>query len=196
MFVAFGIRHTGWSIPDCFLLSWKTTFRWLSLVVSGMWSLSFVFVEPMVAQHYQHWHFLALLESPRWLSIICTDMVIPIFFCAVRFNPWYVDFISGPSSCENQPWFSCWLSSSFHSFRRRLVSLKPFFCGLQYSAGLLWFMAKPSALVILCGLCSWKNIHGGHGRHIILKYNHALHVQIPFILKRLKCISWMSQGFS
>ncbi len=23
--------------------------------------------------------------------------------CAVRFNPWYVDYISGPSSCENQP---------------------------------------------------------------------------------------------
>ncbi len=23
--------------------------------------------------------------------------------CAVRFNPWYVDFISGLSSCENQP---------------------------------------------------------------------------------------------
>jgi hypothetical protein len=29
----------------------------------------------------------------------------PIFFfgCAVRFNPWYVDFISGQSSCENHP---------------------------------------------------------------------------------------------
>jgi hypothetical protein len=29
-------------------------------------------------------------------------MVIPIFGCVVRFNPWYVDFTSGPSSCENQ----------------------------------------------------------------------------------------------
>jgi hypothetical protein len=28
----------------------------------------------------------------------------PHFFgCAVHFNPWCVDFISGPSSCENQP---------------------------------------------------------------------------------------------
>ncbi len=28
--------------------------------------------------------------------------------CAVRFNPWYVDFIAGLSSCENQPCFG-WL---------------------------------------------------------------------------------------
>jgi hypothetical protein len=28
--------------------------------------------------------------------------------CAVRFNFWYVDFISGLSSCENQPCFG-WL---------------------------------------------------------------------------------------
>ncbi len=28
----------------------------------------------------------------------------PIYFvCAVHFNPWYVDFISGLSSCENEP---------------------------------------------------------------------------------------------
>jgi hypothetical protein len=31
-------------------------------------------------------------------------------------------------------------------------------------------MAKPTVFVILCGLCSWKNIHGGHGWHSILKY--------------------------
>jgi hypothetical protein len=30
------------------------------------------------------------------------------FGCAVRFNPWYVDFISSLSSCENQPCFG-WL---------------------------------------------------------------------------------------
>ncbi len=57
-------------------------------------------------------------------------------------------------------------------------------------------MAKPSAFVILRGSCSWKNIHGGHGWHRILKYNYALHVQILFILQCLKCISWISQGFS
>ncbi len=33
-------------------------------------------------------------------------------------------------------------------------------------------MAKPSPLAILCGSCSWKNIHGGHGWHSILKYNY------------------------
>jgi hypothetical protein len=47
-------------------------------------------------------------------------------------------------------------------------------------------MAKPSAFVILCGLCSWMNIHGGHRWHRILKYNYALHVQISFILQSLK----------
>ncbi len=77
-----------------------------------------------------------------------------------------------------------WLSSSFHSFRWRLVSLKSFVCVLQYSAGLLCFMAKPSAFVILCGSCSWKNIHREHEWHRILKYNYALHMQILFILQR------------
>ncbi len=113
------------------------------------------------------------MELPRWLSIICTDMVIPTFGCAMRLNPWYVDFISGPSSCEKQP-LSSWL----------IVKLLPllwvktglirslFVCGLQYSAGLLCFMAKPSAFEILCGLCSRKNIHGGHGWHNSLKYNY------------------------
>jgi hypothetical protein len=27
----------------------------------------------------------------------------PTFGCAVRFNPWYKHFISGLSSCDNQP---------------------------------------------------------------------------------------------
>jgi hypothetical protein len=40
-------------------------------------------MEPVVAQHYQHWHFLALMELPRQRSIICMDMVIPIFLVAL-----------------------------------------------------------------------------------------------------------------
>ncbi len=38
---------------------------------------------------------------------------------------------------------------------------------------MLCFMAKPSALVILYGLCSWKNIHERHKWHTNLKYNHC-----------------------
>jgi hypothetical protein len=38
---------------------------------------------------------------------------------------------------------------------------------------MLFFMAKPSALVILYGSCSWKNIHGEHKWHSILKYNYC-----------------------
>ncbi len=68
-----------------------------------------------------------------------------IFGCTVRFNPWYVDFISGLSSCENQPCFGWLIVKLFYFFRWRLVSLKPFVCGLQYSAGLLCFIAKPLA---------------------------------------------------
>jgi hypothetical protein len=56
MFVAFGIRHAGWSMYHGYLTLlfafMKTAFWWLSLVMSGMWFLSFVFVEPVVAQYY------------------------------------------------------------------------------------------------------------------------------------------------
>ncbi len=51
------------------------------VIISRIWDVVFIlfFVEPVVAQHYLHWHFLALMELPRQLSIICTDMVIPNF---------------------------------------------------------------------------------------------------------------------
>jgi hypothetical protein len=49
-------------------------------------------------------------------------------------------------------------------------------------------------LVILCGLCSWKNIHGEHRWHRILKYNYVLHVQLLFILQSIEYISRISQG--
>jgi hypothetical protein len=56
MLVAFGIRHAGWSKYQGYLTTFcfheKLPFGWLSLVVSGMWSLSFDLVEPFVAQHY------------------------------------------------------------------------------------------------------------------------------------------------
>ncbi len=79
--------------------SMKTAFWWLSLVVSGMWLFSFAFAEPLVAQHSLHIGILALMKLPRWLNI-CVDMGVPSFGCAVRFNPWYKNFISGLCSCE------------------------------------------------------------------------------------------------
>jgi hypothetical protein len=100
-------------------------------------------------------------------------MVIPTFGCDVRFNPWYVDFISGLNSCENQP-PSSWLIVKVPPLLWVKIGLiRNLFCGLQYSAGLLCFMAKPSALVILCVLCSYTNIHGGHGWHSILKHHYC-----------------------
>ncbi len=116
---------------------------------------------------------------------------------AVRFNLWYVDFISGLSCCKNQPLIQLAdYQVLFTPSGEDETHQKPFVCGLQYSAGLLCFMAMPLAFVILCGSCSWKNIHGEHRWHRILKYNYALHVKLLFILQSLKCISRMSQGFS
>jgi hypothetical protein len=145
MFVASGIRHAVRlsEIPACFLLLWKTAFWWLSLVASGMWSLSFVFVEPVVAQHYWHWPFLALMELLRWLNIICTGMVIPLFGCAVCFNPWFVDFISGPSSCENQPWFS-WLTVELLSLLQVKIGLIRNLLFVAYSILLGCYVLWPS----------------------------------------------------
>jgi hypothetical protein len=125
-------------------------------------------------------------------------MVIPSFFgCTVCFNPWYVDFISGLSSCENQPYFG-WLIVELFSLLQVKIGLIRNLLFVAYSIllGCYVFMAKPLAFVILWGSFSWKNIHGEHGWHRILKYNYALHVQMFFILQSLRCISWMSRGFS
>jgi hypothetical protein len=52
----------------------------------------------------------------------------PNFFCcAVRFNPWYVDFISGLSSCENQPCFG-WLIVKLFSLLQVKIGLIKTFC--------------------------------------------------------------------
>ncbi len=136
-----------------------------------MWPLFFVFVEPLVVQHYSHWIFFALMELPRWLNIICVDMGLPTFGCTLHFNPWHVDFILGLNSGENQPFLVGWLSNSFYSFGWRLVSLETF---CLWPTVFCWATAVShgQALVILYGLCSWKNsIHEGHGWHSILMYN-------------------------
>jgi hypothetical protein len=44
--------------------------------------------------------------APKVTQHICMEMVIPIIGCTVCFNPCYVDFISGPSSCKNRPLLS------------------------------------------------------------------------------------------
>ncbi len=136
-----------------------------------MWPLSIVFAESLVAQHYSHRHFLAWLELLRWLNFICLDIGILTFGCAVRFNPWYVDFISGPSSYD-QP-LSSWLIFEHVPLLWVKIGLIRNLLFVAYSILLgcyVIFHGKPSTLVILCGLCSWKNIQGVHGWHSILKY--------------------------
>ncbi len=111
MLVAFGIRRAGWSMYQGYLnvilLSWKTAFWWLSLVASGMlyytlfswsqWWLNTINIG--ISLHWWSYQGDSASSTQIWSS--------HFFGCALRFNSWYVDFISGPSSCENQPWF--WL---------------------------------------------------------------------------------------
>ncbi len=113
-----------------------------------------------------------IMELPRCLNI-CMDMGISSSGCAVCFNPWYKNFISGLRSCENQPlnsWLIAKLLPCFWVKKYKWSPCKPFFWPTVFRwAIMFYFMAKPSALVILCGLCSWTNILGGHGWHNILK---------------------------
>ncbi len=82
----------------------------------------------------------------------------PDFGCAVRFNPWYAKFILGIHSSKNQPpcsYLIVELLSLLCANNCKWSHWKPFlwltvFC----RAVMLCFMAKHSALVILCGSCS------------------------------------------
>jgi hypothetical protein len=57
----------------------------------------------------------------------------PYFLCCtVRFNPWCVDFISGLSSCENQPCFG-WLIVELFSLLQVKIGLIRNFLSVAYS---------------------------------------------------------------
>jgi hypothetical protein len=114
----------------------------------------------------------------------------------MHFNAWYVDFISGLSFVRIN--LCCgWLIVYLFSLLQVKIGLIGNLLFVAYSILLgCYALAEPSAFVILCGLFSWKNIHGEHGWHRILKYIYALHVKILFILQSIKCISRMSWGFS
>ncbi len=107
-------------IPDCFFAFMKNCL--LVVIISHLWDVVIIlcFRGAIGGSTLLTLEFLALMELPRWLSIISADMVIPIFGRTVRFNPWYVNFISGSSSCENQ-WINLdlagWLLSYLHSFK-------------------------------------------------------------------------------
>jgi hypothetical protein len=107
MLVAFGIRHAGWSMYQGYLnvfcfhekcllvniisLVWDVVFILCFCGASGgstLLTLAFPCINGFtkVTQHHLHGY-----GHPNFVS------------CAVHLNPLYVDFISGPSSCENQP---------------------------------------------------------------------------------------------
>ena len=71
------------------------------------------------------------------------DMVIPFFDCNVHFNPQYVDFISGPSSCENQlP--SNWLIVKLSSLLQVKIGLIRNLLFVAYSILLGCYVVWPS----------------------------------------------------
>ncbi len=144
----------------------KTAFWWLSLVPSGMWLFSFVFAEPLVAQHYSHWQILALIELPRssrLLDALCASTL------GIR--------TLSQASYENLPlcnWLIVKLLSLLWVKNCKWSHWTPFLWPTVFCWAVMFgFMAKPLALVILCGLCSWANIHGGHKWHNILKLNYC-----------------------
>ncbi len=93
--------------------------------------------------------------------------------CTVCFNFWYVNLITGLRSCGNQPpcsWLILKLLSLHWVKNYKWSHWKPFLWPIVFCwAIMFYFMAKPSALGILCGLCFWKNNHGVHKWHSILK---------------------------
>jgi hypothetical protein len=145
----------------------KTASWWLSLVASGM-TVLLCFAETVVAQHYSHWGILTKwryqsVSSFAWIWASCSLVAL----CASTL--WYKNFISGLCSCENQPPWSWLTVEILPVFGWRNISGlfgNPFFVAYIIPLGCQsYFMAKLSALVILCELCSWMNILGGHEGH-------------------------------
>ncbi len=109
---------------------------------------------------------------PRCLNI-CVDMGIPTSGCTVRFNPWDKNFVSGLRSSENQLQYSWLIVKLIPCLWVKKYKWSPWKSFLWPTAFwwaiMFYFMAKPSALIILCVSFSWMNILGGHGWHNILK---------------------------
>ncbi len=149
----------------------KTASWWLSLVASGMWPFS------------------SFLWSRWWLNTIHIGESLhngatevsqhlrgyghPDFWLRCMLNPWYENFMSGLRSCENQPpcsWLIVKLLPRLWVTNNKWSHWKPFLWPTVFRWVIMfYFMAKPSALVILCKLCLWTNILGGHKWHNILK---------------------------
>jgi hypothetical protein len=99
MFMAFGIRHAGWSMYHGYL-TWLFAFMkncLMVVIISCVWDVVFIlcFCGASGGSTLLTLAFPCNNGVTKATHVICMDMVIPFFGCAVRFNPWYVDFISG-----------------------------------------------------------------------------------------------------
>ncbi len=150
--MAFGIGHVGWSTYPtdtwpcfCFheyclfvvIISCILDVTLILLFLGSHWWLSTIHI----GNSLYWWSNLGDSSSSAWI------WASQLFGCAVRFNPWYVDIISGLGSCENQP-LSSWLIVELFPLlwmkNCKWSHWNSFVCGLQYSTGLLCYVSWPS----------------------------------------------------
>jgi hypothetical protein len=108
MFVAFGIRHASWSMYQGYLTVFFAFMKncLLVVIISHVWDMVFIlcFCEASGGSTLLTLAFPCINGVTKVTHHHMCGFGHPNFFgCAVCFNPWYVDFISGPSSRENQP---------------------------------------------------------------------------------------------
>ncbi len=152
MFVAFGIRHAGWSMYQGYLTVFFAFMKNCLLVVIISWIWDVVFI--LCFRGASGGSTLLTLAFP------CINGVTkvtqhhmrgyghPNFFgCIVRVNPWCVDFISGISSCENQPCFG-WLIVELFSLLQVKISLIRNLLFVAYSILMGCYVLWPSLLLL------------------------------------------------
>ncbi len=190
MLVAFGIWHVGWSLYhiDTWLLFRFHEYCLLVIIISCTWDVIFIlsFWGAIDGSTLFILTFPCINRANKMTHIACVDMVIPTFGCAVHFNPWYVDFISGQSSCEKQP-LSKWLIVELFPLLWVKIGLIRNLLFVVYSILLGCYVSWPSLqLWSYCvghvpGRISMEDMGGIASWSITI----ALHLQILFILQSL-----------
>ena len=137
------------------------------------------------AQHLSLWHVCAtteLTEVAHMLALTWSSWHICFAVpCAVLLQPLACGLNLRSSLDENQPvhrlivkLFSHYYTSAWWRLVIGLTSDPIFMWPLTVFRCAIWFLAKHSTLVILCGSCLWTSVHEDTG-HCILKQNWYRH---------------------
>ncbi len=146
--MAFGFRHAGWSKYQGYLTVLFALMKNCTsvVIISRVWDVVFIlcFRGASGGSTLLALAFSCINGVTKVPQHHMCEHGHPIFFgCAVRFNPWCVDFISGPSSCENQPWFS-WLTVKLLSLLQVKIGLIRNLLFVAYSILLGCYVLWPS----------------------------------------------------